>query len=125
MKYLYYHLWIALKAIPTNTTPATNALVFLCMAQCVNIFSIFLVINNYHNEFIYMIKAGLVTYLVTLYFCVLAIDYSLLYKKRNEMEEKYKNESKSKKTIGVILGQVYVYGSIILVFLLIKQFPLK
>jgi hypothetical protein len=55
----------------------------------------------------------------------MTIDYFLLYKKRDKIAEKYKNERKLSKILGIVLLYTYMIGSFILVYALSQVFPVK
>ncbi len=115
MKYLYYHLWRLLSKIKTNNMPATNAMILISSFQFLNLLLIYIFIKYYSlitidfdsklDIYIFSILLGVVVY---------TINYFYLYKKRNNLFEKYKNESKRRRTIGVILLVFYGLGSFIL-----------
>jgi hypothetical protein len=97
--------------------PATNAMILISMCVFANLFVIhilleyFLVVkidfSSNYNIYIFVISLGVVVYL---------INYFYLYKNREKLNNKYKNEDKNKRTIGNVLLILYVLGSFALVF---------
>ncbi len=101
MKYLYFKLWQFFKKIPTNDMPATNAMLFISMCHLANIFvlQIFLDYNSFMN-IRFGSKNEIYSYTIPLGLFVIGLDYLLLYKSRDRISEKYKDESKRQKLIG-------------------------
>ena len=126
MGYIYYRLWQSLLKVPTNDTPATNALILLGVVQSCNILVIAGVINHFYKlKYFYLDKQnGIICSAVIVVFCYI-IDYFLLYKKRDLLAERYKNETKGKKIIGEILTFVYIIGSFSLVYVTSQIFPVR
>ena len=117
MKYLYYKLWQTFNRIPTNDMPATNAMLFISMCHLANIFVIQVILD--HNSFVNMkfgSKNEIYNYTIPLGIFVICLDYLLLYKNRDKIYEKNKDESKRKKLIGNILLAFYILASFVLAF---------
>lgn len=117
MKYLYYKLWQTFKRIPTNDMPATNAMFFISMCHLANIFVIQIILD--HNSFVNMkfgSKNEIYSYTVPLGLFVIGLDYLFLYRNREKLYKKYKDESKRQKLIGNILLILYILVSFGLVF---------
>jgi hypothetical protein len=125
MKYLYYKLYYSLKKVKTNDTPATNAMFLISMIQFANVATLHVLLNYFFgiklkldskNEVIlFASSVGLVIYI---------INYFLLYKKRDEIYEKYKNESKYKKVLGFVFLVIYAIGSAIILYYFGSRYPL-
>ena len=117
MRYLYYRLWQLFTRIKTNDMPATNAMIFISGCQFFNISLIYIfllqysIINIHFNKrsevLFYTIPLGIIVYL---------INYFYLYRFRNKLYEKYRNETKKQKVIGNILLLMYISLSFGLVF---------
>lgn len=117
MKYLYYKLWKIFKRIPTNDMPATNAMLFISMCHLANIFVIQIILD--YNSFVNMkfnSKNEIYSYTIPLGLFVIALDYLFIYRNRNKIYEKHKDESKRQKLIGNILLILYIVVSFALVF---------
>ena len=104
MRYLYYRLWQLFTNIKTNDMPATNALIFISLCQFFNFSLIYIfllqysIINIHFNKRLevlyYTIPFGIIVYI---------INYFFLYKNRESLYKKHKNEGKNRKIIGNIL----------------------
>lgn len=123
--YIYYKIWQNFSRTKTNDMPATNAMLFVSLCHLANIFVIQIVLGHYalvnmkfsskYEIYIYTIPLGLL---------VFALNYLLLYRKRDRIFKKYKNENKKQKLIGSILVMLYILASFVLVFYLgIKYTP--
>ncbi len=116
MKYLYFKLWQSMTKVKTNDMPATNAMILISMIQFLNLALIYFFINYYSlvkisfdsksNIYIFSILLGVVVY---------TINYFFLYKSKERLYEKYKNESNIRKITGNILLMLYIIGSFVLV----------
>jgi hypothetical protein len=125
MRYLYYKLWQTFKKIPTNDMPATNAMIVFSILHFINIATIQVLVNHFFsfniepnskNEIIlFACSLGLVLYL---------INYFYLYKNREKLYEKYKDESKSKSIIGNTSLVLYIIASAALVYYFGSRYPL-
>ena len=117
MKYLYYKLWQCFKRIPTNDMPATNAMIFLCMCQSANFFVIHIILATYSIvPFNFNSKTEIYGFSILIFSILTLLNYLFLYKKRDKIYDKYKDESKKQKLIGNILLILYIVGSFALVF---------
>lgn len=126
MKYTYYHIWHTGPISKEENMPALYTMIVLSLIHFTNIIVILSVVNYYYRiELFYLKKTDIMVYSPILSFILMVIGYFLFYKKRNEIEEKYKNESKAKRRIGIILAYVYMFGSFILVYALSQAFPVK
>jgi len=119
MKYLYYTLWQLFKKIKTNDTPATNAMIFISLCQMLNLFAVyvfFILIAN--KEIIALPKSTVLIYSASTGSIVLLINYFVLYKGREALDNKYKNETKKQKCTGRVFLGLYFLGSTFLAFYL-------
>jgi hypothetical protein len=117
MKFLYYRLWQLFTKIKTNDMPATNAMIFISLCQFFNFSLIYFFLLQYSIINIHFNKRSEVLfYTIPLGIIVYIINYFYLYKNRERLYEKYKNEGKKRKIIGNILLILYVVGSFALVF---------
>jgi hypothetical protein len=124
MKYFYYRLWKIFSGIPTNDTPAINAMILLSCIHCVNIVAFIICVNHFIkiNAF-YLNKNELITCSTVFALSMFTINYFLLYKKREVIAEKYKNESNRLKILGTIFLCLYMIVSFVLVYVVSKMFP--
>lgn len=117
MKYLYYKLWQTFIGIPTNDMPATNAMIFLCMCHAANFITIHIILATYSiipldfnsNTEIYIFS-------ILIFSILTLLDYLFLYRDREELYAKYKDESKRQKLIGNVMLILYIVVSFALVF---------
>jgi len=117
MKYLYYKLWQTFKRIPTNDMPATNAMIFIAMCQFANIFIIHLMLSlNSIASMKFSSKSEVYAFTVPMCLIVYVLDYLYLYKNKDKIYEKHKDESKRQKLTGNILLILYIVISFALVF---------
>lgn len=117
MRYIYYHLWKLFSKIKTNDMPATNAMILIIMCEFANLFVIHILLEYYLNvEIDFSSKYDIIIYVGFFYSILTLINYFYLYKYREKLSNKYKNEDKNKRNIGNILLTLYVFGSFILVF---------
>ena len=125
MRYLYYKIYQDFKRIKTNDTPATNAMFLLSMIHIANVATVHILINHFFN-----IKLGFATtnelrlFAVSLSVIIMIINYFLLYKKREEIWEKYKNESKHRSRIGYAILILYIIVSAVLIYSAGSRYPL-
>ncbi len=117
MKYLYYKLWQLFTRIKTNDMPATNAMIFITIWQFLNLSLVYILFKYYfHMKFTLSSKEDIYITIVIIYSVSTLLNYLFLYKKREKIYEKYKDESKKQKLIGNILLILYIVGSFALVF---------
>jgi len=103
MKYLYFKLWQTFKKIPTNDMPATNAMIFISMCHFANIFIIHLILSlNSFASMKFNLKSEIYAFTVPMCLLIYVLNYLYLYKNRDKLFEKYKDESKRQ-----IAGIVY------------------
>lgn len=118
---LYYWMYMTLRKIKTNDTPAFNASLLLCILQMANLGTVyvigahFLKLNNStdRNTAIY-IGLGLAGILFVL-------NYFLLYSRRNAIFGQYENLSQARKTKGNIYFWLYVLLSLVLFFVAVAN----
>ena len=126
MKYLYFKLWQTFKKIPTNDMPATNAMIFISMCHFANIFIINLILSlNSFASMKFNLKSEIYAFTVPMCLLIYVLNYLCLYKDRDKVFEKYKDESKRQKFIGNILLVLYIAISFGLVFYLGPKYTLS
>lgn len=123
MRYLYYKLWQTFKKIPTNDMPATNAMIFLCMCHAANIITIHIILATYSIVTLdFNSNAEIYIFSILIYSALTLLDYLFLYRNRDRIYEKYKDERKMQKLIGNILLILYILGSFALVFYFLSKY---
>ena len=124
MRYFYYRIFNAFSKIPTNDTPAFNAMILLSCIILTNLITLLFLLNHFVKiNLLYLNKSGLTIFSAVLYICIIIVNYFLLYKKRIIISEKFKNQTKRGKIFGIILFWIYLIGSFTLVYVISKIFP--
>jgi Na+/H+ antiporter NhaD/arsenite permease-like protein len=121
MKYIYYRLWKLLSKIPTNDQPATNALIILTTFEMANVSTVRIILNYYYGEIVSEFYSRMLVYAVIPYLIVFLINYFYLYVDREILDIVYKDETKTKRRIGMI----WLFGYAIVTILLIAYFGPK
>ena len=125
MKYIYYKIFQSFRRIKTNDTPATNAMLLISGIECVNILTLLLVFNHFLNTKLnFNAKNEILLYPSILCVVIFTHNYFLLYKKREEICERYKNENKTHSRIGFVFLLIYIIGSFVFVYFIGTTFPL-
>lgn len=126
MRYFYYRLWRNFSRIPTNDTPAFNAMILLSCIIIANIIALLLCVNNFIRlNVLYKSKNDLIILSIFFSLGIFAINYFLLYKKKDQIAEKYKNETRQMKILGSVLLFLYIIASFILLYAVSKIFPVS
>jgi len=124
MKYLYYKLYQNFKTVKTNDSPATNSMLFLSMIELFNIATLQALLNHFFNI---QVKLGskdeIILFASLLSILIMILNYFVLYKKREEICERYKDESKDKSRIGYAVLILYIIGSAALLFIIGSKYP--
>lgn len=119
MKYFYYRIYKALKKVKTNDTPAFNAMILVVALQGMNVFSIYMLINNFLDlEFE---KKQTLTMGVLLYVILLIPNYFYLFRNKEEIIKKYQDETKEDRAWGIIGLLLYIVVSMAVFFVLGKK----
>ncbi len=116
MKYLYYKLWQQFIQVKTNDMPATNAMIFLTLWQGLNLFLVYIIIKLYFLDILFRFGKNNYIIAVVLFSILTLINYFFLYKNRERLFEKYKNETAKQNKFGNIILLAYIIGSFILLF---------
>lgn len=125
MKYIYYKLYQNLKSVKTNDTPATNAMILLSMIHMANIATVQVLLNHYFGIKIKLIsKDEIIAFAVFFGIIIYIVNYFLFYKKREEIYEAYKNESKFRSRIGYIILVLYIVISVCLLYYFGSKYPM-
>lgn len=125
MKYLYYKIYQSFRRVKTNDTPATNAMLLISGFECVNILTIFLILKHFLNiKFNFSSPNEIILFTLPLCSVMFTLNYFLLYKKREDICEQYKNENKTHSRIGFVFLLIYIIGSFTLVYFIGTAFPL-
>ena len=114
MRQLYYRIYRVLKGVKTNDMPAHNALLLLMILQWMNIGLTFMIINQLIG-FRFTKEQGMAGALLGMGILA-AANYFFIYRERDKIEERYKNESKSERAKGIAFLVAYVVISVLLFF---------
>lgn len=125
MNYLYYRLSQLLEKVPTNKKPALSAMFIITMANYMNLFTLFIVINSLTGFFNVreFTKDGMIVFSYLAGICLMLLNYFFLFRRREVFSKKYLNESKQSKIIGNVLFIFYFVGSFALLYVVSKAFP--
>ena len=122
IKSFYYFLYLFLLKIKTNDQPFTNAYIGISFFICLNILSIFGVLNNYFSY--NLSKDSIILAAAFMYVGITILNYFTLYKKRKEIVSKFKNESISIKKRRKIIFSAYLILTLC-IFIYISQNMVK
>jgi len=127
MKYLYYKMWQDFTGVVKGNSPAVGAMIWLSVILGVNIYTLQKALEYCLNiTFFNFIKTKneLILSGVFFFLSLMIINYFLLYKKREKISEKYKNESKIKSRIGLLFLYIYMIGSFFLIYFVSEILPM-
>lgn len=100
-------------------------MMWLSVIHSVNLLSVLVVVNHFYRlKILYWSKGETTVYCSIILLFMIAINYFLLYKKREAIAEKYRNENKLMKILGIVILYVYMIGSFTLVYVLSQIYPL-
>jgi hypothetical protein len=116
MRYLYYRLWQLFSKVKTNDMPATNAMIFLSICQVINILTLYFILKHHSilNIDLFETKNGIYQIIIPFGLFLYVINYLFLYKKKEKLFNKYKNDSKKQIITGNIILLSYVAASFFL-----------
>lgn len=118
MRYLYYKIWQLFTKIKTNDMPATNAMLFVIFCQLLNIALVVILTLYYFKIKIDFNSSKLEAYLLSavIFFPLLIIDYLILYKQKDSIQNKFSKESKKQRAKGNVIVSIYIIASFVLLF---------
>jgi hypothetical protein len=118
---LYYWMYLTLKKIKTNDTPAINAYFLICLLQGLNIETLVVVIT-------YLLKINIATernsaiYIgLGLSVVLFIVNYFLLYAQRKNIFEQCENISQERKTKGKVYFCLYILLSLAIFFIVVAN----
>lgn len=121
MKYIYFRIWNLFRSIPTNNTPATNAIFLLSIIQFMNILTVIGILSSYlHIQLNQIDEHVLIFFSIIIGLLLYVVNFLLLYKRRETIEKKYSNESHQMKVIGLIILCSYFILSFALLVIISK-----
>ncbi len=117
MRYIFYTFWKLLRLIKTNDTPATNALILITVCQLLNIQAAYFMFNLYAKvNLVDHSNSTVIFYIIFIGLLLIILNYFFIYRKRDLLANKYKNEAKNQKAFRRLLVLLYFFGTFILVF---------
>lgn len=117
MRYIFYTYWKLLKLIRTNDTPATNALILLSVCQLLNLQATYFILSLYADvDLINHSNSAILFYIILIGSILILLNYFFIYRRRELLANKYKNETKNQKAFRRILVLLYFFGTFFLVF---------
>ncbi len=124
MRYLFNKLWQDFTGHVLNNTPALYAMFWLSFIQWINLLTITIIINNYYSFAYFTFRTSKIVLVnsITLLFLI-SCNYFLLFKQRERLKEKFKNENRNMKVLGKVLLYMYMIGSFILIYIVSKAYP--
>lgn len=118
-KELYYWMYMTLRKLKTNDTPAFNAYILICLLQIFNIGTLATIIN-YFSKINIDRNAAIYTGL-GLAFILAVINRILLYNKRETIFKKHEEALPNRKEKGRIYFWLYVIFSFIVFFVAVAN----
>jgi hypothetical protein len=119
-KELYYRLHKLLKKLNINDNPEFNAFIGISFFQCINILSLWVIINYLLNLDISMhnaIYSG-----VFLYVSLTTVNFFVLFKKKKVIKKKYDQLSTERQNKGKLYFWIYVVLSLMIFFVSVSYF---
>lgn len=113
---LYYWMYMTLRKIKTNDTPAFNANLLLCILQMANIGTIYIISTHFLKVDTSTTKNTAIYIGLGLSVALIIANYFLLYEQREQILEKYKDMPSKRKTKGQIYFWLYVVLSMVIFF---------
>jgi hypothetical protein len=109
---LYYWTYSILKNIKTNDNPEFNAFLGISSFQCLNILSIFGIINYF---FVFDIPKNIVIYCgIILFVSITVTNYFSIFSKRDEVKKKYEKFDIARRRKGQLFLLLYVLVTLVL-----------
>jgi len=121
MQYIYFRIWNLFRSIPTNNTPAANAIFLLSIIQFMNILTVIGILSSYlHFQLNQIDEHVLIFFSIIVGLFLYVVNFLLLYKRRETIDKKYSNESHQMKVIGLIILCSYFILSFTLLVIISK-----
>lgn len=120
MKYIYYRIWKLLSRIPTNDQPATNSVILLTIFENFNVATVYFMLQYYYKDYMVNLSFDKKIIAIVPTSIIMLLNYLFLYKRRNNLYEKYKNESKTQNRFGYVLLFIYIIATFALLLYFIQ-----
>jgi heme/copper-type cytochrome/quinol oxidase subunit 2 len=89
-----------------------------------NITTVRIILNYYYGEIVSGFNLQILIYVIIPFLITILINYFYLYKRRVNLDIKYKNETKAKRRLGSILVNGYILVSTFLLFYFLSKYSL-
>lgn len=124
MEYLFYRLWQLLIGKSEEDMPPFGSMMIFSMLFLFNLITLELLVYHFYNiGYTPKDKDGVILYSLIPIFSILIFNILYLFRRRNKIKLKYKNESKLKKIIGNIVLFTYAILSIVIFFIIGNAYP--
>lgn len=124
MEYLFYRLWQLLIGKSEEDMPPFGSMMIFSMLFLFNLITLELLVYHFYNiGYTPKDKDGVILYSLIPIFSILIFNILYLFRRRNKIKLKYKNESKLKKIIGNIVLFTYAILSIVVAFIVGIAYP--
>jgi hypothetical protein len=120
MRYFYYRIYQLLKQVKSNNTPALNALLLLGLIQTINIATILSIIKIFTK--IEIGKQQITIGGLAISIILLITEFKTLFRKKDEIFEQYKNETKEEIQRGTVCILLYIIISVAIFFVIVETF---
>lgn len=126
MKYLFYRLWQLLTGSnPNMDEPPMGAMTILSLFQFFNIATLDIIVHHFFDIGLKLNNENeVIIYSIVPIFIVVIFNVFYLFRRRNLIEMKYKNESTLNKKIGNFLLFAYGILSIALLIIIGSAYPI-
>jgi hypothetical protein len=126
MGYLFYHIYINIRKLPTNPAPGLSALAYLSLLEFANIMTIVVALNTILQLDLKAIPFEKQLYVSLTLCCILLItNYMYLFKRLDKLKAKFSVDNKSKRIIGILVFTIYTFFSIFLFCFIAYKYPFK
>jgi len=127
MKYLYFKLYQAFYNAKSKDTSAMNALFVISICECINIFTLLVLLRHYFNITYVFLHSKNEIILFASIFGVISyiVNYFILYRNKGKITKKYNNDNKLTSVLGFIGLLVYILGSFYFGYLVGSSFPIR
>jgi hypothetical protein len=124
MEYLFYRLWQLLIGKSEEDMPPFAAMMIFSMLFLFNFITIELLLYHFCNiGYTPKDRDGVIHYSFIPITSIFIFNIFYLFRRRNKIKRKYKNESKLKKIVGNIIVATYSILSLILFFYIGSTYP--
>lgn len=121
MNYLFYKLWKDFTGQVEGNSPAIYALILISAVQSINVFTVInLIINFLAISDIVLTKNNVIILSFIFNILILITNYFFVYKRKEQISEKYSAEKKFMKILGYFVLYFYIIVTFIFAYLVHK-----